>query len=71
MKTIPCHQCITLAMCIEKGSHTNGVTNLAHKCSLLSDWLTGEEGGWDIRLIYEGYCFFERGEVKEIDPASL
>ena len=71
MSDLPCIDCVTLAMCINKGKQTNGTTNLAHKCSLLSNWLMGPENGYDIEKIYAAYVYFARGEVEEIDPATL
>ena len=57
----PCKDCITLAICRHKGTHTGGVSALAMKCAIIDSWLTEEgERDWDLENMYDAYEFFKR-----------
>lgn len=57
----PCKNCITLAMCREKGKVKGGVAKLSYTCPMLDNYLRQGEEYWDIIYVYDAYSFFSRG----------
>lgn len=57
----PCKECISMAVCRQTGACTNGVSTLAMKCHILDEYLTKDNGEWDLHYMYKAYVYFDRG----------
>ncbi len=60
---LPCVDCIVLPICRPIGIQTNGISSLAIRCSIIRNWLAGDNEHvyeWDMDLFYKAYHYFNR-----------